>query len=91
MNKAEFIRYLSKENDITQAKAEEYVNIVLNGLQKALSEETDSIAFTGFGSFIKSKREARVGHHPKTKEKIDLKAYNQVSFKVGKTLKSLCQ
>ncbi len=90
MNKKEFIEFLAKENILTKIEAEKYIHTVIDGIQKAL-KEGNNIAFIGFGVFTKKRKEARVGLHPKTGKKIQISAYNQVSFKVGKTFKEMCQ
>jgi DNA-binding protein HU-beta len=47
----------------------------------------DSVAITGFGSFLLRARAARTGHNPQTGAAIQISASNASSFKAGKLLK----
>ena len=89
MNKTEFIDFVSTNNKITKKESEKNVNMIFTSIEDALARKKD-INIVGFGSFSVTKREAREGHHPKTGEKIQIKAYNQPVFKASKTLKEKC-
>jgi DNA-binding protein HU-beta len=52
--------------------------------------EGNEISLIGFGSFSVSKIEARNGRNPRTGLALDIPAYNQPRFKVGKKLKDAC-
>ncbi|MDB4099421.1 HU family DNA-binding protein, partial [Candidatus Thioglobus sp.] len=47
----------------------------------------DSVAITGFGSFLVRARAARSGRNPQTGATIQIKASNAPAFKAGKLLK----
>ena len=51
----------------------------------------ESTTLVGFGAFSVSKRAAREGVNPQTKEKIKIPAKNVVKFKAGKTLNNFIQ
>lgn len=89
MNKKEFIDFLAKENDISKIQAQNALDIVIDGMQKALVEN-DNISLIGFGTFNKKKVAGRNGHNPKTGEIIKIAARNQISFKVSKPFKDMC-
>jgi len=47
----------------------------------------EKVVLTGFGTFEVKERKARVGHDPRTGEKINIPALNAPTFKAGKVLK----
>ena len=47
----------------------------------------DKVSLVGFGTFEKTKREAREGINPATKQKIKIAASYSPKFKAGKALK----
>jgi len=60
---------------------------MLENITKALNNG-ESITLVGFGSFSVTKRAAREGVNPQTKERINIPAKNVVKFKAGKMLSS---
>jgi DNA-binding protein HU-beta len=86
VTKTQLISELAESNQISNANAERFLNsfieIVTNNLKKG-----NEVAITGFGTFKKTKRKARKGVNPKTRESINIPASTTVSFKTGKTLK----
>lgn len=86
MNKNELINALSEETafskkDIAKVLAS-YTRIIERTLKKG-----DKVSITGFGSFWISRRPARIGINPATKERITLPAINVPRFKAGKHLR----
>jgi DNA-binding protein HU-beta len=86
MNKNELISALSEETmfskkDIAKVLAS-YTRIVERTLKKG-----EKVSLTGFGSFWISRRPARTGINPATKERITLPAINVPHFKPGKHLR----
>jgi len=86
MNKSELINALSEETnfskkDIAKVLAS-FTRIVERSLRKG-----DKVSITGFGTYWLSRRPARVGINPATKERINLPAINSPRFKPGKHLK----
>lgn len=86
MNKAELVDFVADKAGGTKAEAERYVNFFLEGVEFAVKKE-GSLSITGFGSFKKTKRAAREGRNPRTGEKIQIAAANQVKFSAGSKLK----
>ena len=86
MNKIELIDLIANQNDCSKAEAEKAVNYFTHGIIEAVSQGND-VSLVGFGNFTISAVEARKGINPKTKEPLQIEAYNQVRFKVGQKLK----
>lgn len=86
MNKNELINALSEETafskkDISKVLAS-FTRIVERTLKKG-----DKVSLTGFGTYWISKRPARTGINPATKQRISLPAINVPRFKPGKRLR----
>jgi DNA-binding protein HU-beta len=86
MNKETFVSFLASEFDISKKEAEKVVNNFTEGVIRAISKG-ESIALVGFGSFYSIDIKAREGINPKTREKMQIKAYKQPGFKAGQKLK----
>jgi len=87
MTKAELIELMAKDAGITKAAANEALNAFIGGVTQALKKKDGKITLTGFGTFSKSRRKARMGRNPQTGEEMKIKACNVVKFKAGKALK----
>ncbi len=87
MTKAELISQVAKEAKISKATAEKAINSVTNNVAKCLKRQ-DKITLTGFGTFMVSKRKARMGRNPQTGAAINIKASRVPKFKAGKQLKN---
>lgn len=86
MNKTDLVQLVKNEAGLSSTQAEKAVATLFAGISAALAKKED-VSFIGFGTFTVTKREARDGHNPRTKEKIKIPATNQVKFKAGKSLK----
>ncbi|MDP4709179.1 MAG: HU family DNA-binding protein [Rickettsiaceae bacterium] len=89
MNKLEFVKHMAEQHNCTQIESEKALDMFVSSAFSALSEGKE-ISLMGFGNFSISKAAARTGRNPRTGEAIEIPAYNQVQFKVGKTLKNSC-
>jgi DNA-binding protein HU-beta len=89
MNKGEFISYIAKKQNLSQAEAEKIINIFTDSVISSLGEGQE-ISLIGFGSFTVSKVESREGRNPKTGAPLKIAAYNQPKFKAGQKLKDAC-
>ena len=87
MTKAELIDQIASDAGLTKAEAGDTFDALINGIVAALKSKDAKISLTGFGTFSKSKRKARIGRNPRTGEEIKIKATNVVKFKPGKKLK----
>jgi DNA-binding protein HU-beta len=86
VNKTELVEFISQQAGGSKAEAERYLNLVLEGLETGV-KKSGSVTLVGFGSFKKTKRSAREGRNPRTGEKIQIPAANQVKFSPGSKLK----
>ncbi len=88
MNKTEIISCLSEETtfskkDVTRV-LESFTRIIERTLKKG-----EKVSLTGFGTFSISRRPARKGINPATKQRIDIPAISVPKFKAGKNLREL--
>jgi DNA-binding protein HU-beta len=88
MNKTEIINCLSEETtfskkDITRV-LESFTRVIERALKKG-----EKVSITGFGTFMISKRAARKGINPATKQRINIPAMSVPKFKAGKNLREL--
>jgi nucleoid DNA-binding protein len=86
MNKGDFIKFISENNNCTQGMAEKVINMFISSVIDAISKGNE-ISLIGFGSFSVQKVEAREGRNPRTGNALKIGAYNQPKFKVGQKLK----
>lgn len=88
MNKSELINAVAEKAALSKKDSESAVTAALDAITAALAEG-DEVRLVGFGTFEVKKREARIGHNPKTKEEIQIPATKVPSFKPGKALKDV--
>ena len=90
MNKAELVEVVQKNlgGDVSKAAAERSVDAVIDAIKKGIKKDKQ-VQLIGFGTFSVSKRAARTGVNPQTKEKIKIKASKSVKFKPGAGLKAV--
>ncbi|HEX9773751.1 MAG TPA: HU family DNA-binding protein [Steroidobacteraceae bacterium] len=86
MNKNEVIDAVSERTGLAKSDAARAVEAVLGTLTEAL-QKGDTVALSGFGSFVAKARAARTGRNPRTGEPIAIPASRVPSFKAGKALK----
>jgi nucleoid DNA-binding protein len=65
MKKAEMVRRLADETDLTQAKATEVVETIFDEIKSAL-QQGDAVILRGFGCFHVRDKHGRIGRNPKT-------------------------
>jgi DNA-binding protein HU-beta len=86
MNKNDVIDAVSERTGLAKSDAARAVEAVLATLTEAL-QKGDTVALSGFGSFLAKARAARTGRNPRTGEPIAIPASRVPSFKAGKALK----
>ena len=86
MNKAELVKAMADETQLTQKDVEKVLNSFVNVVSNTLARK-DKIQLVGFGTFETRKRNARTGVNPQTKEQIKIPATTVTAFKAGKALK----
>jgi DNA-binding protein HU-beta len=86
MNKTELVSYIAEKYQTTKTEGEGFVNKFVDLIEDVLAKG-ESIHLVGFGSFSVKEVKAREGRNPRTGKPLHIKAYNQVLFRSGKTLK----
>lgn len=86
MNKGSVVDAVASKTGHSKKDVEMVIEATLDVITDALQKE-EPVAFTGFGTFSISKRAAREGINPATREKIQIPAMNIPKFKSGKGLK----
>ncbi len=88
MNKSELINSLSEETTFSKKDVSRVLDSLTRIIERAL-KKGEKVSITGFGSFWLSRRPARKGINPATKERINLPAVNVPRFKAGKNLREV--
>ena len=86
MNKAELIKAMADETELTQKDVEKVLNSFVNQVSNAL-ENKDKVQLVGFGTFETRDRAAKTGRNPQTGEELNIPASTVPAFKAGKALK----
>ncbi len=88
MNKSELINELSEETTFSKKDVTRVVDSLTRVIGRTL-KKGEKVSITGFGSFWISRRPARKGINPATKERIDLPEVSVPRFKPGKGLREV--
>ena len=86
MNKAELVRKVAAENDLSQKAAAVVVDSVLNTIVDSLAAR-EPVSLAGFGTFTCRHRAAREGRNPAPGEAMSFAASTTPIFKAGKAFK----
>ena len=86
MVKSELIESLAERADITQAKAEEVVDLFFNSITETLAQG-DRVEIRGFGAFTVPDYKSYKGRNPKTGEQIVVPPKRLPFWKTGQELK----
>ena len=86
MNKSDLVSVIADNSGLSKADAARALDATTSAITGALAKG-DSVAITGFGSFLVRARAARSGRNPQTGATIQIKASNAPAFKAGKLLK----
>lgn len=88
MTKKEMIDKISGDAGISKVQAGKAIDSMIGAISNTL-KDGGKVTFVGFGTFGTSKREARNGINPRTKEPLRIEARTVPTFKAGQRLKSL--
>lgn len=88
MNKSELINSLSEETTFSKKDVSRVLESLTRIIERSL-RKGEKVSITGFGSFWISRRPARKGINPSTKQRIDLPEVNVPRFKAGKNLREV--
>ena len=86
INKDSLIESISTKTDLSKKDVELVLDTMVDSITEQL-RQGNKVTFTGFGAFRVSKRAAREGINPQTKQKITIPAMNLPKFTAGKALK----
>lgn len=86
MNKSTLIAAIAENENLTEKKATEIINLVFDELARVL-KNGGRIEIRGFGSFSVREYGPYGGRNPKTGEKTPVRAKRLPFFKVGRELK----
>ena len=86
MNKSDLVSAIADHSGLSKADAARALEATTSAITSTLAKG-DSVAITGFGSFLVRARAARSGRNPQTGATIQIKASNAPAFKAGKLLK----
>jgi DNA-binding protein HU-beta len=86
MNKGELIDAVAASTGQSKAAVGNVLDATLETITGAL-KTGDKVTFTGFGTFERRHRKARVGRNPQTGAEVPIPAANVPAFKAGKALK----
>lgn len=87
MTKAELIEKMARDAGISKVAASTALNSFMDGVTEALKKKDGKVTLVGFGTFSKTRRNARKGRNPQTGDVINIKACTVVKFRPGKRLK----
>ena len=85
MTKTEFIEKLTKEINFPAIDTRELVNFVINSIIEVANEER--LVISGFGTFDRRNKMAKVGTNPQTGERLIVPAYSSLHFTPSRVLK----
>lgn len=86
MNKTQLAEAIASQIEISVAKAEETLTVVLDSIVTTLSDG-GQVSLVGFGNFGVKHRAARKARNPQTGAEITIAAKTVPFFKAGKKLK----
>jgi DNA-binding protein HU-beta len=87
MNKTELAQKVAERAGVSQSKASDCLNSVLDVIGDALSDG-DKVSLPGFGTFSVGERAERQGKNPQTGEAMTIPAAKTCKFKAGLSLKN---
>ena len=86
MNRSDLVEAIASSTGLSKADAGRALSATTEAITSTLSSG-DSVAITGFGSFLVRDRAARTGRNPRTGATIQISASKVAAFRAGKTLK----
>ena len=85
MNKTELIEKIAAGANLTKADSKKALDATIAAITGAL-KKGDKVQLVGFGTFAVTKKPAREGINPATKQKIKIAAKKVAKFKAGAEL-----
>ena len=88
ITKTDLVEAIAEEADLTKADAARALAAFIEVVSKSL-KRGKSVQLTGFGTFERRTRKARMARNPQTGEEIKVPKTKVPAFKAGKTLKDM--
>ncbi len=88
MNKSELTKAVAASTGMTAAGAASAVDAVFDTITEAVKGK-ESVAISGFGTFMAKTRAARDGRNPATGDKIHIPEKTSAAFKPASALKDI--
>lgn len=85
MNKTQLIEKIAASAKLTKADSKKALDATIAAITGAL-KKGDKVQLVGFGTFSVTKKPAREGINPRTKQKIKIAAKKVAKFKAGAEL-----
>jgi len=86
INKDALVDYISAKTEISKKEVESVIDLLTEKITEEIRNGS-KVTITGFGTFRVSKRKAREGINPQTKQRITIPEMTLPKFTAGKTLK----
>ena len=90
MRKADIARRVAEATGLTQVKADDVVDAILDEIKVAL-QRGDAVTLRRFGSFAVRDKGARLGRNPKTGQSAATLSRRVVRFQAGEPFKAAVQ
>lgn len=87
MNRRHLIERVAKDAGISKVAADRAIDSLLAGMIEGL-KRGERVTLVGFGTFLRTKKQARAGRNPQTGAPITIAEKVSVRFTVGKKLHS---
>ncbi len=88
MNKAELVEKISKQTSMTKVQIETVLDSLINTVYRSV-KKGEEVKLVGFGSFVRTKRKARIGRNPNDGKEIQIPAAWTPKFKPGMDFKNI--
>jgi DNA-binding protein HU-beta len=86
VNKTMLVDSIALQTKLTKTDVEAVLNAALDVIKKAV-KKNDDVTLVGFGTFMKTKRQARAGRNPQTGKAIQIPSMTVPRFRPGKDFK----
>ena len=86
MNKQELITKIAEKSNLSKKDAAAALDALTSTITEALKAE-GKVAIPSLGTFEVKQHAARIGHNPRTGEKVEIAAKKVPAFKAAKALK----
>lgn len=85
MNKTELVKTVAAASGVSIADANKAVSATFDMIAACL-QNGQQVSIQGFGTFMLKERKARIGHNPRTQEKLTIPAKRAVKFQPSRFL-----